>query len=151
MKKLILVLMAITIGLSFLFSRVSFAEDKADMTIFKYKKELSITDEQEKILRDILAKLESYLAEKQKELNLLRAELNKMILDRDDLIKIKVKLENIAKIQADATYEDMASTRAIETALTGTQLSKWRSMQEEFRKNLQEIQAAASKAKETKK
>ncbi len=138
MKKLAFVSIAIIMGLTFAAISVYSAENKNGGSIFEYKKELSLTDKQEKNLRDILAKLQNYLTDKQKELNGLRAELNKMIAERADLDKIKVKLNNIAKIQADASYEDIASTRAIETELTGTQLSKWRSIQAEFARNLQQ-------------
>jgi Skp family chaperone for outer membrane proteins len=151
MKKLVFVSIAIIMGFTFADISVSFAEEKAGKSIFEYKKELSITDKQEKNLRDILAKLQSYLTDKQKELNGLRAELSKMIAESADLDKIKDKLNNIAKIQADASYEDIASTRAIETELTGTQLTKWRNMQAEFARNLQQAQESASKTKEIKK
>lgn len=148
MKKLVLVMIAIMISLSFAGSEISFAEEKADESIFKYKKELSITDAQEKNLRAILTKLQSYLTDRQTELNGLRSELSKMIVESADLDKIKAKLNDIAKIQSAATYEDIASTRAIETELTGTQLSKWRNMQAEFLRNLQRSQAAAAGAAE---
>lgn len=124
---------------------VSFAEMKAGESIFEYKKELSLTDAQEKNLRDIIAKLQSYLADKQKEINVVRDELNELIARSADLNLIKAKVNAMAKIQAEAIYEDIASNRAIETELTGTQLSKWRSMQAEFARNLQQSQDAASK------
>ena len=69
---------------------VSSAQEKAGESIFKYKKELSITDTQEKNLRGILSKLNTYLAEKTRELDILRAELNKMIADRANLNAIKI-------------------------------------------------------------
>ena len=145
-KKIDLISAAIIVGLSLLSAAVSLAEDKADDSIFKYKKELSITDAQERNLRDILAKLQGYLAVKKRELDVLRTELNKMIADTADLNMIKVKLRTIARIQADAAYEDIASVRAIEKELTAAQMSRWRSMQKEFRKNLQQTQAVAAKA-----
>ena len=138
--------MMVMMCLSFLCAAVSIAEDNVGDSIFKYKKELSITDKQEKNLRDILSKLQDCLAAKKKELDGLRAELNKMIVDKADLDMIKVKLHTIARMQADATYEDIASVRAIEKELTVTQMSKWRGIQEEFRKNLQKTQAAAANA-----
>lgn len=128
---------------------LSSAEEKADETIFKYKKELSITDAQEQNLRDILSKLQDYLAEKTTELNRHRAELNKMIADKADLSIIKTRLRTIARIQADATYEDITSIRAIEEELTAAQMIKWRGMQEDFRKKMQQAQAAATKATES--
>jgi regulator of replication initiation timing len=128
---------------------ISSAEDKAEDSIFKYKNELSITDKQEKNLRDILTKLQGYIATKTKELDGLRSELGKMIADKADLNTIKTKLQNIARIQADATYEDIAGVRAIEKELTAAQMAKWRSIQEDFRKKQQNAQAAASKAKDS--
>lgn len=150
MKKLAFISIAIIMGLMFAGISVSFAEKKGGSSIFDYKKELSLTDKQEKNLKDIIAKLQSYLADKQKELNGAQAELNKMISESADLDKIKAKINDVAKIQADATYENIASNRAVETELTGTQLTKWRSIQAEFARNLQQAQAAASKVKEVK-
>jgi len=151
MKKLILISIAAIICLSFAGISVYSAENKNAVFIFEYKKELALTDKQEQNLRDILAKFQSYVADKQKELNGLQAELSKMIAESADLDKIKAKINDIAKIQAGVTYEGIASNRAIETELTGTQLTKWRGIQAEFVKNLQQAQAAASETKEIKK
>ena len=145
-KKIILILTIIS--LSSLFAAFSFAEKKAGGSIFEYKKELSLTDDQEKNLRDIITRLQGYLADKTKELDDIRAELNKMIADKGDLQNIKAKLRAVAQIQADATYEDISSSRAIEKELTASQLSMWRSIQEDVRKNMKEAQGdAAPKAK----
>ena len=134
-KKVALILMIVS--LSFLCAAAYSAEKKAGGSIFEYKKELSLTDDQEKNLHDIITRLQGYLADRAKELDGIRAELNKMIADKDDLYNIKSKLRAIAQIQADASYEDIASSRAIEKELTATQLSMWHNIQEEFRKNLQ--------------
>ena len=134
-------------GLTFAGTSVYSAEKKVGGSMFDYKKELSLTDKQEKNLKDIIAKLQSYLTDKQKKLKGAQAELGKMVSESADLDNIKAKIHDIANIQADATYEDIASNRAIETELTGTQLSKWRSIQAEFARNAQQAQKAASKAK----
>ncbi len=126
---------------------LSRAEEKADESIFKYKKELSITDAQEKNLRDILSKLQNYLAESEEELNRYRAQLNKMIADKVDLNMIKAKLRTIARIQADATYEDIASVMAIGQELTAAQMSMWCGIQEELRNKSQQFQAGAPEQK----
>ena len=134
-------------GASLFCGTLSLAQEKADESIFKYKKDLSITDTQEKNLRGILSKIQSYMTEKAKELDGLRAELNKMIADKADLAVIKIKLQTIARMQADATYEDIASVRAIEKELTATQMSMWRGIQEDFRKKMQQTQTVASEQK----
>ena len=150
MKKISLISVAIIMSLTFTGISVTFAQKQAGGSIFDYKKELAITDKQEKNLKNIVAKLQVYIADKQKELNGAQAELNKMISDSADLDKIKAKINDVAKIQADATYENIASNRAVETELTGTQLTKWRGIQAEFARNLQQAQEAASKVKEVK-
>ena len=147
-KKLIVISTIIIAGFSLLFTAASFTQEKAGTSIFEYKKELSLTDRQEKNLRKILSKLQDYLVVKKKELDVLRAELSKMIVEKADLYRIKAKLRTIARIQADASYEDIASVRAIEKELTLSQMSRWRGMQEEFRKNLQDAQAGTAKATE---
>ncbi len=148
MKKSIVMSIVLMVSLSFMFAAVSLAQDKDGDSIFKYKKELSITDKQETNLRSILSKLQNYITAKTKELNDQRTELSKMIVDKASLSMIKSKLQSIARIQADATYEDIASVRAIEKELTMEQMSKWRAIQEDFMKKQQEAQAAAAKAKE---
>ena len=145
MKKTALISVAIIMALTFAGTSVSFAQKQAGRSIFDYKKELALTDKQEKNIKDIIAKLQAYIMDKQKELDGLRADLNKMITESADLDKIKLKINDITKIQSDATYQDIASNRAIETELTGTQLTKWRSIQAEFVKNLQQAQEAAAK------
>jgi Spy/CpxP family protein refolding chaperone len=121
------------------------------LAFIPHKKELALTDKQEQNLRDILAKFQSYVADKQKEVNGLQAELNKMITEGADLDKIKAQINDISKIQAEVTYEGVVSTRAIGTELTGTQLTKWRGIQAEFARKLQQAQEAASKTQEIKK
>lgn len=131
-------------GLSLICPSLSSAQGDTGESIFKYKKELSITDKQEQNLRNILAKFQDYLAARQKEIDVLGTDLNKLIVEKGDLGKIKAKLHNIARIQADATYQDIVSTRAIEKELTVEQMSRWRGMQEAFRKSQQQAQVQAA-------
>ncbi|MBU1808107.1 MAG: hypothetical protein KJ661_00945 [Candidatus Omnitrophica bacterium] len=107
-----------------------------------------MTDKQETNLRNILTKLQDYISTKTKKLNELRVELRTLITDKANLRTIKAKLRAIATMQADATYEDIVSVRAIEKELTAEQMAKWRAIQEDFMKRQQEAQAAAAKAKE---
>ncbi len=137
----------LTLVFSLADARLALAEPKGDESIFKYKKELAITDQQEAELRSIISKIQDILKEKTEELNKHRAELNKMLEDKADLAKIKEKLHAIAMIQADATYEDIAGIRAIEIELTADQMSKWRGMQEKFRKSQEKTQAISPEQK----
>ncbi len=140
---------AAIMGLSLLCAAFSSAQDqnKPRTSIFDYKKELSLTDRQEKNLREIITKLQNYLTGKQKELEKVRGELNKLIMEKADLRKIKAKLENVARIQVEASYEDIASARAVEKELTPIQLTRWRAIQENFRKSLQQAQSTTPSAK----
>jgi len=123
------------------------AEEKGNESIFKYKKELAITDQQETNLRAIISKIQDTLKEKTEELNKHRVKLNKMLETKADLSKIKEKLRTIGRIQADATYEDIASIRAIESELTAAQMTKWRGMQEKYRKSQEKTQAVSPEQK----
>ena len=135
-------------ALSLTGATLSSAEEKGDESIFKYKKQLAITDKQEANLRNIIAKIQDTLKKKTEEINQHRAGLNKMLETKADLTKIKEKLRTIARIQAEATYEDIASIRAIETELTSAQMTEWRGMQEKFRTSQEKTQAAAPAQKE---
>ena len=165
-RRLVLVL-----TVSLLCAAVSFAQEKTKgastsaaqqpaqrqvviKSIFDYKLELAITDRQEKDLRAVLTNLQDYMTAKKKELDALRGELSKLITEKADLKKIRTALGKIAKIQADASYEDVVRAREVEKKLTVDQLSKWHDIQEDFMKNLQAEKAAAeaaAKAKEAKK
>ena len=134
-------------ALSLTGAALSSAEEKGDESIFKYKKQLAITDQQETNLRSIISKIQDTLKDKTEELNKHRAELNKMLETKADLAKIKEKLRTIARIQADATYEDIASIRAIESELTATQMNQWRGMQEKYRKSQEKTQAVSPEQK----
>ncbi|MEI6066657.1 MAG: hypothetical protein WCP96_04935 [Methylococcaceae bacterium] len=134
-------------ALSLTGAALSSAEEKGDESIFKYKKQLAITDQQETNLRSIISKIQDTLKDKTEELNKHRAELNKMLETKADLAKIKEKLRTIARIQADATYEDIASIRAIESELTATQMTQWRGMQEKYRKSQEKTQAVSPEQK----
>jgi hypothetical protein len=134
-------------ALSLTGAALSSAEEKGDEPIFKYKKELAITDQQEANLRSSISKIQNTLKVKTDELNKHRAELNKMLEAKADLTKIKEKLRTIARIQADATYENIASIRAIENELTASQMTQWRGMQEKYRKSQEKTQAVSPEQK----
>jgi uncharacterized protein (DUF342 family) len=148
MRTITFVAMALIGSLIFTGGNISSAQQKkARNSIFDFKQELSLTDRQEKNLRNIIAKLKRSSTKKQKEINALRTELNEMIVEKTKLGKIKIKLREIGKLKADATYEDIASTRAIEKELTVAQMSKWRGMQAEFSKRVKQARATAATQK----
>lgn len=109
-----------------------FSEQSEDLYIFKFKKELSITDEQEKHLHDLITKLQNLITIKNQELRLHSEELNRLILEKSDLNIIKTKLQTIAMLQAEANFEDISTARDIEKTLSLEQLEKWQNMQKTF-------------------
>ncbi|MFA5164166.1 MAG: hypothetical protein WC481_01175 [Candidatus Omnitrophota bacterium] len=114
----------------------SHAQDKSGKYIFEYKKELALTDKQEKELRGIIGKLSKYLSDNKKLMDGLKAELDMFIEKKTDIKKIRAKLEEISKVQVDSNCEDILSARAVEGVLTPEQLAKWRTIQQETRKSL---------------
>ena len=133
-------LIAVLLCLLFACGGVCSSQNKNGVFIFEYKKELALTDKQEQNLKDIVAKFQGYVEVKQKELKGLQTELSKLLAATADLDTIRAKINDIAKVQADVTYEDIANNRAIETGLTAAQLAKWRGIQAEFIHKLQQAQ-----------
>ena len=122
---------------------ISFAQDVAApsvpdvkkdqvQTIFSFKSDLGITDDQELKLKALLYDEQSFLDTNNATLKSLGAELNKMIDKKDDMQLIKSKLEEVSKIQVEVSYRNIQDARTIETILTPDQLEKWRDIQKKF-------------------
>ncbi len=126
-------------------------ESKEAKTIFSFKDELSLSDKQIESIKSLLAELQSTMNEKAKSLNTLRQELSAMLKDRDSLKVIKVKLEQIADVQVDASYIDVDISRKVEDVLTSDQMKKWKDIQQKARdeamKEMQALNKEAPKAK----
>ncbi len=114
-------------------------------TIFAYQKELGLSEQQVKTLKDILSKFQDYLDQKRKEVTARRNELNDLISKRADLKAIKKAIDQLVGMQGDISYTDVETARKVEGALTSIQLGKWRGIQEQARK---EAEQALKKAQE---
>lgn len=130
----------------FLYAGMSvYSEEKRNsIYIYEYKKELGLTDTQEKSLKNLISEFQTYAVNKQKTLSELRTALNRMIQERADLDKIRANINAISRIQAEIFYQEVVNNREIETELTGTQLGRWRSIQAEFARSLQQKKNAES-------
>ena len=118
-------------------------QPKAEVrTIFQYKKELGLTDKQENNLRTVLDGFQKYLGDKRKEIGALQIQLGDMIKKKEDLKTIRKQLEKIARVQVDASYVDIETSRKVENILTADQLAKWKAIQEEFQRKLQQMKEA---------
>jgi Spy/CpxP family protein refolding chaperone len=101
-------------------------------TIFSFKDDLAITDDQELKLKALLYDEQSFLDADNSTLKSLGNQLSQMIDKKEDMQVIKSKLEEIAKIQVEVSYRNIEDTRSIETILTPEQLDKWRDIQKKF-------------------
>ena len=119
-------------------------------TIFAYKKELNITDKQEKDLMRVLGDLQTNFADIRKKIAALNAELAKIIQEKKSLTLIRPKVDSIARLQADASFADIETSMKVEGILSEEQLTKWKAIQGENRKELLQ-KANEARAKEQQK
>ncbi len=113
-------------------------------TIFSYKKDLAMTDQQEKDIKDLLTALQKDMIEKRAKLNVIEIELRQMLADRAELKQVKAKLDESAALQAAMRYADVETSRKIEGVMTAEQLKKWREIQAKERQALTGTKPAAN-------
>ena len=101
-------------------------------TIFSYKKEVGLTDDQENKIKAILFDDQSSMNSDRNKLQELGAELSEMIKEKKDIKLIKNKLTEISKIQVEVTCRDIESGRKINNVLTPEQLKKWDDIKKAF-------------------
>ena len=144
MKKL-----ASVIAFSLFICASSFAQDKTAVpqpaqpetevrTIYEYKAELGLTDKQVGDLKKVLEDFQSYFADKKKALVALQTELGEMITKKEDIAKIRKQMENMARIQVDASCFDIETSRKIESVLSPKQMAMWKAIQSDFQSKAQE-------------
>jgi len=109
-------------------------------TIFDYKKELKLTDEQEQRIRQLLLDLSKKLQIEQAKLTLANAELEELLKKEAELEKIREAVNREAAIRAEITYADLAAGRRINAVLTPAQLKQWREIQEKARQAQRQTQ-----------
>jgi len=102
-------------------------------TTFDYKAELSLTDAQEKEIKQILIDLNRELQLEKAKLTIAGIELQDLIKKEADLDQIRKALNQEAALRVSLAYADLAATRKINQVLSSEQLRKWRAMQEAAR------------------
>ncbi len=95
-------------------------------TIFDYKAELTLTDEHEQEIRQILAELNREAQLAGAKLTVLKFELEDLIQKEDELELVRKNLKEEAELRASIRYADLAATRNINHVLSVPQLAKWR-------------------------
>ena len=101
-------------------------------TIFSFKSEIGLTDDQEVKLKALLYDEQSFMDSENTSLKTLGTELSKMLENKESMQAIKSKLEEIAKVQVEVSYRNIEDSRKIEGILTPGQLAKWKDIQKKF-------------------
>ena len=101
-------------------------------TIFSFKNDIGLTDDQELKLKALLYDEQSSLDTDNTALKTLGTDLGKLVDDKADMAVIKSKLEEIAAIQVKVSYRNIEDSRKVEDILTPDQLTKWRAIQKQF-------------------
>ena len=111
------------------------AQRKAKVkTIFDFKAELKLTDEQEQKIKTILTDLNKDVQVKRARLVILNSEIEELMKKEGDLAEIKKKLDESFSIQSSIKYADIEASRNINKTLTPDQLKKWKEIQAAERK-----------------
>ncbi|MDO8734697.1 MAG: hypothetical protein Q7K21_06030, partial [Elusimicrobiota bacterium] len=98
----------------------------AGKTIFDFRKELNLTDEQVRRIREHISIIERETASLRAKLTISDIELQKLIEKEEDMVQIRLKIRETFNIQAEIRIIDIETVRDIDRVLTPTQLIKWR-------------------------
>ncbi|MDE1921522.1 MAG: hypothetical protein KGJ09_08410 [Candidatus Omnitrophica bacterium] len=111
-----------------------FAQNQPEQvkTIFSFKNELGITDDQELKLKALLYDEQNFIDGQNNTLKELGAQLNQLIEKNADMAAIKSKLEEMSRIQVDISYRNIEDSRKVAEILTPQQLAQWRSIQKKY-------------------
>jgi Spy/CpxP family protein refolding chaperone len=101
-------------------------------TIFSFKNEIGLTDDQEIKLKALLYDQQARADAHNNTLRALGTELGKMIDEKEDMQIIKSKLEEISKIQVEISFHRIEDSRKVEGILTPDQLVRWKDIQKRF-------------------
>lgn len=101
-------------------------------TIFSFKSEIALTDEQENKIKALLYDEQSLLNGDTNTLKLMAADLSKLIEKKEDMAVIKSRLEDISRIQVGISCRNIEDSRKVEAILSPVQLKKWQDIQKAF-------------------
>jgi len=96
-----------------------------EKTIFSFKNEIGLSDEQENKIKALLFDSENSMKTYNRDLNPLLVELGAMIKKEEDLNLIKSKLTEISKIQIEIECYRIENARKIRGVLSADQIKKW--------------------------
>ncbi|MBI5599385.1 MAG: hypothetical protein HY890_06570 [Deltaproteobacteria bacterium] len=108
-----------------------FAEEKAApvKTIFDYKTDLGLTDDQVKKIKENLVSLERDVKVLRAKITIVEDEVRGLVGKDGDMAQIKSKIREGYDIQASIRIADIEATRKINAVLKPEQFKKWKEIQ----------------------
>ena len=105
------------------------------MTIFDYKADINMTDDQEAQIKEDLGDLEKEIRVMRAKLTIIDTEAQTLLEKDGDISQLKNKVKDAYDIQASMRIADIEAARKINAVLTPEQLKKWKGIQTGSRKN----------------
>lgn len=102
-------------------------------TIFDFKSELNLTDDQVAEIKKLLAELSRTIKMTNANITLLNYQIEDLIKAEGDLKEIKAKLDEEAKLRAEARFGDVVCSRNINKVLSESQLAAWNAIKDKAR------------------
>jgi len=102
---------------------------EAVKTIFDYRDELKLSDDQVKKIRENLSALDKEVRVLRAKLTLVEVDLENLLEKEGDMAQIKSKVKEVFDIQASIRIADIETSRKINAVMTPAQLKKWREIQ----------------------
>jgi hypothetical protein len=109
------------------------AEAARVRTIWDYKKELGLTDQQSQEMKEAVKILQKDIAAHREKLVAAEQQLRAMIDEESSFDQIRSKLQRIATIQVDMRLADIQTSRRVNDVLKTEQLDRWHDIQKEMR------------------
>jgi len=128
--KVVVALAAIFLMIGF---GTAFAQQQAQQgkTIFDYKSDLKLTDDQVKKMRELLGDLDKEVKVYRAKLTLIDVDLQNLMEKEGDMNDLRKKIKEAYDIQASIKIADIETARKINQVLKPDQLKKWREIQQE--------------------
>ena len=121
------------------------AQKPAAKTIYDYRQELKLSDNQIANIKSLIADLQKTFIDKTKELKELRQTLRTMVQNKEDMRSIRQQLRKIADLQVENSYLEIETSRRVEAVLSADQLSKWKEIRKKAMEEMLAARAAANK------
>lgn len=106
-------------------------QKQATKTIFDYKTELNLTNDQVNKIKEHIANLDKEVRVSRAKLIIIDADVQNLVQKEGDMNEIKKKVREAFDIQASIRIADFEASRKINDVLKPDQLKKWREIQAE--------------------